>query len=132
MGRGPNTDEQRRTALAVRTRQIVPHAPDIVESDNKSVKEAKALAQGSLEEEAKRNEHSRTERFRDHVAKAILIVFWIVFVALVLAGMLWFWHLIMPESKHFLSSYQTDKIGNWLFGGMLSVFMNNYAKKRLL
>lgn len=106
---------------------IVENSPD-----NKSEKEAAAIAAGTLDEAAKRNEHDRTEKFRDAVALAVLILFWIAFAAMVVATIIWFWHLITPPGWcHFLEEKQLDKIGNLLMGGITTSFLSNYAKKRL-
>jgi hypothetical protein len=124
--------ENMREALKTRAKRTIPSVvASSIESDDKSIAEAKALSTGDLEKKASQNEHSRTERFRDHVARAIICLFWVVFAGVILAGSIWFFHLITPDKWHFLTPVQTDKIGNQLFGGIVSAFISGYAKKRL-
>jgi hypothetical protein len=125
-------NEQTREALGKREKKKIPLSKgESANGDDKATAEAKAISTGDLEKTASENEHGRTERFRNHVAYAILGLFWVVFVCVILSGTVWFYHLIFPEKWHFLTSAQVEKIGNQLFGGVVSVFISGYAKKRL-
>lgn len=100
--------------------------------DEKSGKEAQALAVDKLDQQAKAREHGRTEKFRDAVALAVLIVFWLAFAGIVTLGLIWFWHLITPPgSLRFLDTNQIDRIGTLLLGGITTSFVSGYAKKRI-
>ncbi|WP_148209801.1 hypothetical protein [Azorhizobium caulinodans] len=125
--------QQLRDALARREEKPVPRvqAYSGVDSDDAARKEASALASGDLEAEAAKKEHSRTERFRDHVAIAILIVFWAGFLSLSVLAVLWFINFIIPPEKAILTSSQSERIISFLTGGGLTSFVANYAKKRL-
>lgn len=125
--------KQLRDALAQREERPVPRvqAQLIFDGDDAARKEASALASGDLEAEAAKKEHGRTERFRDHVAVAILIIFWLRFVALIIAAILWCINFIMPPEKALLTSSQSERIISFLTGGGLTSFIANYAKKRL-
>jgi len=93
--------------------------------------EAHSLAAGSLEEDAAKNDHRRNESFRNAVSWATLIIFWLAVVAIVVAGVCWFWHLMTPDWLHFLEPRQSEKIGSLLLGGVMSNAVSGYAKKRL-
>lgn len=67
--------EQLRAALDGRPRMTIPKITVLEDApDKKAEKEAAALAIGDLENQAAKNEHTRTERFRDHVAKGVICV----------------------------------------------------------
>lgn len=109
----------------------VAKVPDPLPTDDKSVSEAHSIAAGSLEEDAARNDHRRNESFRNAVSWATLIIFWLAVVAIVIAGVCWFWHLMTPEKLHFLEPRQSEKVGSLLLGGVMSNAVSAYAKKRL-
>jgi predicted histidine transporter YuiF (NhaC family) len=121
---------ERRTIPESKTHQISKDQAS-GNSDTKAVNEAAALAVGDLENDAAKNEHGRTEKFRDHVALAILVVFWLAVIGICIAGLFWFWHLVVPDQLHFLNSMQVDRIGSILTGGAITTFISGYAKKRL-
>lgn len=122
-----------RAALAKRGAIPVPRideAPKTSKQDDAAFQEASAIAAGNLEEEALKKEHNRTERFRDHVAVAMLIVFWLGFLAAVGAAGLWTADFLVP-SKELLDDSQANTIISFLTGGGILTFVSGYAKKRL-
>lgn len=133
-----NDDERQRLlreALSRRPVLQVPRIPDDLPAsdtpDDAARREASALASGDLEAEAAKREHGRTERFRDHVAVAIICSFWLAFAILVIASVLWCVNFIMPEGETFLTQNQADRIISFLTGSGVTTFVTKYAKKRL-
>lgn len=124
-----------REALSKRPVLQVPRMTDVLPadgaSDDSARREASALASGGLEAEAAKREHGRTERFRDHVAIAILFLFWLGFAILVASAVLWCVNFILPESRAFLTQNQADRIISFLTGSGVTTFVTKYAKKRL-
>jgi hypothetical protein len=121
-----------REALMRRKPRTIPDVKnESEEADQKAFNEAAAIASGDLETEAAKNEHVRTQRFRDHFAGGMITVFWIILVCIIVMGLIWFWHLITPNVWHFLTPPQTEKIGTLLFGGAISAFVAKYAEKRI-
>ena len=101
------------------------------DANGDATKEADALASGTLEQQSQVKEQGRTERFRDHVSIAILILFWIGFLALLGAALLWAADFLLP-AHNLLDDNQSSKIFSFLTGGGLTGFVAGYAKKRLM
>lgn len=128
----PSQKTRAREALAKRGKLNVPHLEaQAGGSDSNSEREAQAIANSELELVSATREHGRIERLRDHVAIAALILFWVGFIIIVVAGAVWAVHLIIPPDKLFLTQPQLDKLTLFLFGGGLTSFVSGYAKKRL-
>lgn len=123
-----------RAALAARDRVHVPNLQEprfAADANGDATKEADALASGTLEQQSQVKEQGRTERFRDHVSIAILILFWIGFIALLGAALLWAANFLLP-TWGLLDETQSSKIFSFLTGGGLTGFVTGYAKKRLM
>jgi hypothetical protein len=130
----PIDHEALRAALAGRARVRVPDITETkkpADANGAATQEAEALALGTLEDQSKANETARTERFRDHVAVAILIAFWIGFAALLGSGLLWAADFLWPAFG-LLDDAQSNKIISFLTGGGVTGFVTSYAKKRLV
>lgn len=94
--------------------------------------EAAALAANkNLEEDGKHRDHAPFQKFRDHVNLASLILFWTV-CASVFGGILTFtWHMLVPESWHYLSPDQLEKLKTILGAAVLSSALTGYANKHM-
>ena len=116
-------DEPRRPRVA----RVEP--PDPRQRDSLAEDEASAFAEDELEKRAKRGAHERRERFRDHIAKAAGFVFWVFVLMGVAAIGIWFWHLLAPETWHFLTSTQISKIEIVVFSAVLASAIPALARK---
>ncbi len=103
---------------------IQPPAPD-----ERALQEANSYAQGSLEEEAKKNEHNRRERLRYHMGCAAVVLFWMAVLGVTAMGIAWFWHMVTPIPLHYLEEAQVNKIQGMLFSGVVASVIPVYAKK---
>lgn len=100
-----------------------------------SAEEAKQFSSGlstkELKDRAYRNEADRTEYFRDHFERLSVITLYVAWVLLLLAGIFWAYHLILPKSWHFLDPDQSDKIQTLLTGSILAGITRGHTKRRL-
>jgi hypothetical protein len=97
--------------------------------DDKGAKEAVALANNTLEDESKRNDHKRREGIRDHAKWGAVTLFWIFVVLVIFSIFAFAFHLLMPVAWHWLSLDQQDKIKTILFSGALASVATGYSKK---
>ncbi len=82
--------------------------------------EAKAFAEGTLEEQSRRGEHRRSERFRDQVANVAVAVIWILFALFVIAMLVLGWHYLAPESWGWLDQDQLSTLKTVVFSGAIT------------
>tara|TARA_R110002072_G_scaffold18767_3_gene69872 strand:+ start:870 stop:1244 length:375 start_codon:yes stop_codon:yes gene_type:complete len=103
------------------------------ESDDLAQKEALSLSRGlperDLKKEAEEADHDRGERFKGHLDNIAIVLMYVIAAALIIAGVVWFWHIITP--CHFLPPEQLSVLQNMLTGGVLVSGGAAYVKKRL-
>jgi hypothetical protein len=86
-----------------------PVLPD--KADERANKEALAFQSGeNLESEAKANQHERSERLKNNISQALIVLFWLAILAFLAITVSWLYHLLIPPSYHYLSEAQLDKI----------------------
>lgn len=99
-------------------------------SDGLATKEAESYAQGTLEEDARHRDHKRREEVKD-LFKSVFIYGIILFFCISVAiASCWVWHLLTPESWHFLTDAQVNKLQLILISGILGN-LPTFAKKYL-
>ena len=108
-------------------RPAISHPTD----DDLAKKEAIAIGAGTLEADAKKQEHGRHQKFRDHINRATLIVFWTVVFCLIVSILIFTFHLVTPEKWHFLSIDQIGTLKTLLGGAILSSAMSGYVANRM-
>ncbi|MCG5538938.1 hypothetical protein [Halorhodospira sp. 9622] len=93
--------------------------------------ETEALERGDYDEFVRRAEHRRGELFRD--TANILARLAAIFIggALIAAALLWFWHLLAPESWQYLTEDQLADIQTVLFSGLAAGIAQSYIRPRL-
>lgn len=111
------------------TKKIPSLSANLPNEDGSATKEAESLANETLEQEAKKNEHQRKEKFKQHFSWAALGVFWIVAVSLILILLFWVWHLITPMYLHFLTEIQVNKLQDILFSVIATKVIQEYFRK---
>lgn len=104
---------------------------EIIGNDALASKEAIAISTGSLKADADKQEHNRHQTFRNHINRATLIVFWSVVSCLVVSLFIFTFHMITPESWHFLSEGQLATLKTLLGGAILSSAMSGYVTNRM-
>ena len=90
--------------------------------------EAEDFSEKKLEQDAKKNEHNRKEDSRTllHWCNKMLIVILYIFI---LAGIIVFgYHLLLPESVHFITHQQFEIVKNLLFSALATNFAKEFIK----
>lgn len=106
--------------------------PQSSSSDANAETEAVKIGAGdNLEEDGKKREHGRNQKFRDNVNQAVLIIFWFIVTAICLGIFVFAWHLLTPPSVHFLDDKAIDKLQGLLGTAVLSSALTGYAKGRM-
>lgn len=99
--------------------------------DSQAKKEQEAIAGEFYEQDSKKQEHTRLQRFA-------LVAHWCI-IALIILGVLivgsmavtWVLHLILPIDKRWLSAEEIDHIQALLFSGALSAAITLMGRKVL-
>ncbi|MFV2053613.1 hypothetical protein [Aliiroseovarius sp. YM-037] len=103
--------------------------------DRKATQEAKQLSSGrsakELEEDARKAEALRTEKFRNHFEILAVISLYIVWAAIVAVGLTWLYHLIAPACWPRLPEEQVGNIQAIVTGGVIAGIASGHMKKRL-
>jgi hypothetical protein len=109
--------------------------PALAEASDSGTQEAVLLSRGKtareLKKEAEQKDHDRSQTFKDHFETISLIYLWLAAFALLLAAGTWIWHLIAPDTWHFLKSEQQTKLQSFLTGGIIVGVVSGHLKKRL-
>ena len=95
-------------------------------------REASSLAAGlDLEQDGQEREHARHQKFRDNINKATLWIFWMIAISLLLGVATYAWHLMTPETWHYLTEKQLDKLQTLLGSAVLSSALTGYVNRRM-
>jgi hypothetical protein len=110
-----------------------PRIPEVRASDGDSDarREAAALAAGTLEEESKRGEHRRSERFREHISRVSLVVVWFLFALFAIATLILAFHYLTPKTWGWLEPDQLDTLRTVVFSGAITSTATAYFVKRV-
>lgn len=110
-------------------RRIPAESVPSADLDDEAAAEARAVARGTLREEAERAQHSRRERTRDHIGYATVIGVWVAFVVVVSGAIIWAWHLLAPIKWRYLQPDQITAIqallSNVIVGAVLGFLIRN-------
>lgn len=99
--------------------------------DSLAIRESQALViDQDLEKLAKARAVARREDFRNHYHRALIVLFWGFFLVLGTAGLVWAWHLLLPDPAHFLDQAQLGKIESTFFSGTLSAGLSMAMKEK--
>ena len=105
------------------------------DGDDRSVEEAKAFSKGSsyddLRKKAEEKEIDRTEYFRDHFEKVAIITMYAIWIILIATGFIWAFHLLAPNSWHWLSAEQVKALQTVVTGGALAGVASGHLRKRV-
>ena len=103
-----------------------------VDADHDALADAEArhLADGvDLERDGRAREHGRRQSFRDHVNRAVVLIFWTMAGCRVSGILVFAWHLLTPW--FFLTEQQLDKLQTILVSALFSSALSAYANKRM-
>jgi hypothetical protein len=109
--------------------------PEAPEADGRAAAEASQLASGKTAEELARataeREHARGQRFRDHFEWLAIGGMWAFAFVLLTIGGTWLWHLLTPDSWHWLDPEALSRVQNIFTGGVLAGVVADHFRKRL-
>jgi hypothetical protein len=95
-------------------------------------KEASLLATNTdLKTDAERRDHGRKEGLRDSVARALTVFIYLFLFAFIIAGSIVFWHFSTPESRHWLTALQVDKLETMLGSALVAVLFSRAVERNL-
>lgn len=101
-------------------------------SDTRANEEAVAFAtERDIEKEGKEHEHDRHQAFRDHINYATIFIFWVIAACIIIGIVTFAFHMVTPESFHWLNQAQLDKLQTMLGAAVLSSALTGYVKKRM-
>ncbi|HEH9770447.1 TPA: hypothetical protein SIC81_000782 [Pasteurella multocida] len=84
-----------------------------------------------LKRTAKKNNHTRDQTFKNHVNIIALIGLWGITGAVILCGVFYLYHMLSPESLHFLNQPQLEQIRTFVVTAILSSSLTNYANRHI-
>jgi hypothetical protein len=84
-----------------------------------------------LQDQARRNEHKRDQKFRDHFERLSLIGMWLTAMVIAVLGVVWVYHLISPDSWPQLSDAKVRNLQNLVTAGVLVGAVGKHWSKRL-
>ena len=99
--------------------------------DKEAKREARAFAEGTLEEQSRRGEHRRSERFRDHISNVAVTVIWLLFSLFIVATLILTWHYLTPEKWGWLNAEQLNTLRTVVFSGAITSTATAYFVKRI-
>lgn len=91
-----------------------------------AIAEQRSITQGELEEIARKNEHQRSERWKNHFSYAFIGTFWVFWLFFIVMSAVLVWHWITPseisgKGYHWLDSAQLDHLKTII----IAVFASN-------
>lgn len=95
-------------------------------SDDVSVREEK---EATIKEELLETTLKRQSELQYHVYRLSNLGVYLIFAITVFAIAIWFWHIVGPESYHWLGEENFNKLQNVLFGALVGGAANQYSKK---
>jgi len=101
------------------------------DGNNDAQREAKAFAEGTLEEQSRRGEHRRSERLRDHISTVAVIVVWVLFALFMIASVVLAWHYLTPGKWGWLEESQLNTLRTLVFSGAITSTATAYFVKRV-
>jgi len=99
--------------------------------DSLSEKEDASVNRAKLDDNAYEGEHKRREVIRKHLHWGMVGLLWLGMVSIAALLLTWVYHIVAPNSCHWLSVEQLNKAQNVLFSAILAAVVSDYAKKHL-
>lgn len=74
-------------------------------------------------------DYARDEAKKEHLHRVTLIALWVIFIGGGAIAVTWLFHMITPDSWHYLSPERQEILGKMLFSGITSIFGANALRK---
>lgn len=89
------------------------------------------LTASELKRESEKNEHDRSENFKNHFERIAVIALYGIAGIFTVFGLIWFWHLTTPPVWHWLAADEVSRLQNFVTGGIIATVAGGHIKKRL-
>lgn len=112
----------------------IPDIEDPKESDEgfeNAKREQYRFTKEDLENETRILDHSRSEGIKNAVHSVAVVLIASAGIVLLLMMASWTYHVLTPESWHYLSPRQFEELKNMLFSASMALVVSEYAKKML-
>lgn len=106
-------------------------APADAQADNETEQFRSGKSADDLAQEARENEHGRSERFKDHFESLARCGITVAFSVALIMGLIWSWHVVAPPSCRWLKEAELDHLQNLITGGVLASVAGDLFRKRL-
>ncbi|AWY21254.1 hypothetical protein LP123_01795 [Moraxella bovis] len=105
-----------------------------------AIAEQRSIEQGDLEAQARKNEHHRSERWKNHFSYAFIGTFWVFWFFFVVMSAVLIWHWLTPSENgcswlgfdngcHWLNSSQLDHLKTIIVAVFASNVVANQQSK---
>lgn len=74
-------------------------------------------------------DYDRDESKKEHLHRVTLIALWTVVLGGLAIASTWLFHMITPDSWHYLSPERQDMLGKMFFSGITSIFGADFVRK---
>lgn len=85
----------------------------------------------NLEQKAKEGKHKRHQNFQSSLNCIVILSLWAIFLSVLSCGVVYLWHMLTPEYKHFLTQTQLEQIRTFVVTAILSSSLTNYANRHI-
>lgn len=84
-----------------------------------------------LEQKAKEGKHKRHQHFQGSLNCIVILALWSIFLSVLACGGVYLFHMLTPETKHFLKETQLEQIRTFVVTAILSSSLTNYANRQI-
>ena len=99
-----------------------PHTPNVDE-------EITSFTEKTLKEDSARQDHDRSQKWKNHFNKAFIIAFWFLWACFIFMVFALIFHWVTPEPWHWLKAEQLDKIKTVIMAALVSKAVTNQQEK---
>lgn len=104
---------------------------DNVKTSTPQLEDIPFIKDDDLEREAKKSKHKRHQNFQQSLNCIVIIALWAIFIAVLVCGLVYLWHMLTPSCLHFLESSQLEQIRTFVVTAILSSSLTNYANRHI-
>jgi len=109
-----------------------PPAPSWVgQHDRDAEREGADIAADLLDKDARTRDHGRNQNLKDHVHWATRAVLWTGAGSLILMGCVFVFHLVSPETMHFITGDAFSTLKGMVGGALASGIFSQWSRKTL-
>lgn len=101
------------------------------ESHQQSVTEDIPPSSNDLKKLAEGEKHSRHQKFQNALNWLVIIALWLIFASVVICGLSYLAHMILPKKWHYLDIEQLEQIRTFVVTAILSSSLTNYANRNI-